>query len=137
MAGFDLQRTRHRLPHVRQTLPDVQHRDVHVGHLDGAVGPQLEVVHGALVRLDVAAPEQLSGPAGGIRQRSLSLGSKRPFDKDRQLRWKRQKKPIFSFSMLKRKGGGRTQAFQQKLDCLLREAGGKVVASFAGSSLPS
>ena len=65
VAGFDLQRTRHRLPHVRQTLPDVQHRDVHVGHPDGAVGPQLEVVHGALVRLDIAAPEQLCGPVGG------------------------------------------------------------------------
>lgn len=49
MAGFDLKGTGHGLPHVGQALPDVQHRYVHEGHLDGPVGPQLDVVHGALV----------------------------------------------------------------------------------------
>lgn len=49
VAGFDLQGAGHSLPHVRQTLPDVQHRYVHEGHLDRAIGPQLDVVHGALV----------------------------------------------------------------------------------------
>ena len=49
MARFDLQGTGHGLPHVRQTLPDVQHGDVHERHLDRPVGPQLDVVHGALV----------------------------------------------------------------------------------------
>lgn len=62
VAGLDLEGTGHGLPHVGQTLPDVQHRDVHEGHLDGAIGPQLHVVHGALVRLDVAAAEQLGRP---------------------------------------------------------------------------
>ena len=69
VAGFDLQRTRHGLPRVRETLPDVQHWDVHEGHLDGPVGPELDVVHGSLVRLDVAAAEQLSGPERQISQR--------------------------------------------------------------------
>lgn len=49
VAGFNLQGTSHGLPHVRQTLPDVQHRDVHEWHLDRPIGPQLDVVHGALV----------------------------------------------------------------------------------------
>lgn len=49
MAGFDLERTGHCLPHVWQTLPDVQNRDVHKRHLYRPVGPQLDVVHGSLV----------------------------------------------------------------------------------------
>ena len=49
MAGFDLQRAGHGLPHVWQTLPDVQHGDVHKRHLDRPIGPQLDVVHGSLV----------------------------------------------------------------------------------------
>lgn len=49
VAGFDLQGTGHGLPHVWQTLPDVQHRDVHERHLDRPIGPQLNVIHGALV----------------------------------------------------------------------------------------
>lgn len=56
-AGLDLQGAGHGLPHVRPALPDVQHGDVHEGHLDGAVGPQLDVVHGTLVGLDIAATE--------------------------------------------------------------------------------
>lgn len=63
VTRFDLQRAGHSLPHVRQTLPDVQHWDVHERHLDRAVGPQLDVVHGALVGLHVAAAEQLRRPA--------------------------------------------------------------------------
>lgn len=49
MAGFDLQGTCYSLPHVWQTLPDVQHGNVHERHLDRPIGPQLDVVHGALV----------------------------------------------------------------------------------------
>lgn len=62
VTRFDLQRAGHSLPHVRQTLPDVQHWDVHERHLDRAVGPQLDVVHSALVGLHVAAAEQLRRP---------------------------------------------------------------------------
>lgn len=62
MARFDLQQAGHGLPHVGQTLPDVQHRDVHEGHPDGPVGPQLEVVHGSLIGLNVTAAKQLGRP---------------------------------------------------------------------------
>lgn len=65
MAGLDLQGAGYGLPHVRQTLPDVQHRDVHDRHLDRPVGPQPHVAHGALVRLHVAAAEQLCRPEEG------------------------------------------------------------------------
>ena len=49
MAGFDLQSARHRRPHLRLALPDVQDGDVHEGHLDRPIGPQLDVTHSALV----------------------------------------------------------------------------------------
>jgi len=49
VAGFDLQGTGHSLPHVWQTLPYVQHGDVHERHLDRPIGPQLNVIHGTLV----------------------------------------------------------------------------------------
>lgn len=49
VAGLNLQGAGYRLPHVHTALPDVQHGDVHEGHLDGAVRPQLDVVHGTLV----------------------------------------------------------------------------------------
>lgn len=62
VTRFDLQRAGHGLPHVRQALPDVQHWDVHEGHVDGSIGPQPDVAHGALVRLHVAAAEQLRWP---------------------------------------------------------------------------
>lgn len=62
VAGFDLQRTGHGLPHVRLTPPDVQHWDVHEGHLDASVGPESEVAHGTLVWLHVTAAKQLRWP---------------------------------------------------------------------------
>lgn len=62
VAGFDLQGAGHSLPHVGLTLPDVQHRDVHEGHLNCTIRPQLDVIHGTLVRLDVAAAKQLRRP---------------------------------------------------------------------------
>lgn len=49
VARFNLQGTGYSLPHVGQTLPDVQNRDVHERHFDGPIGPQLDVVHGALI----------------------------------------------------------------------------------------
>lgn len=49
VAGFDLQGAGHSLPHVGLTLPDVQHRDVHEGHLNCTIRPQLDVIHGTLV----------------------------------------------------------------------------------------
>ena len=79
-AGFDLQGAGHGLPHVGETLPDVQHRDVHEGHLDRAVGPQLHVVHGALIRLDVAAAEQLCGPETET-QENMRKHRKKGFEK--------------------------------------------------------
>lgn len=63
VAGFNLQGTGDSLPHVRQTLPDVQNGNVHERHLDGPIGPQLDVVHGALIWLDITASEQLRWPA--------------------------------------------------------------------------
>lgn len=49
VAGFDLQGAGHSLPHVGLTLPNVQHRDVHEGHLNCTIRPQLDVIHGTLV----------------------------------------------------------------------------------------
>ena len=49
MARLDLQSTCHRCPHLRLALPDVQDGDIHEGHLDRPVRPQLDVAHSALV----------------------------------------------------------------------------------------
>jgi len=49
VTRLDLQNAGHRLPHLRLALPDVQHGDVHEGHLDRPIGPQLDVVHRPLV----------------------------------------------------------------------------------------
>lgn len=49
VTGFDLKGTGHSLPHVWQTLLDVQHRYVHERHFDRPIRPQLDVVHGTLV----------------------------------------------------------------------------------------
>lgn len=70
VTGFDLQGASNRLPHIRQTLPDVEHRNVHKRHLDGSVGPQLDVVHSSLVRLHVTAAKQLRRPADGDNRRA-------------------------------------------------------------------
>lgn len=73
VAGFDLQRTGHSLPHFWETLPDVQNRYVHEGHFDCTIGPQLDVIHGTLVRLHIATAEQLCGSVDRHRSKTQSV----------------------------------------------------------------